>query len=108
MEKSLSENKKYIISKIVADQIGVNSVTILKLFRSKDWKILYVEPYNLDNIFLFYDGEFKKEHYVTSWSGAAYLNEQKSILDWTQTNASGIPLALAKCFSWYATLGLSR
>lgn len=80
-------------------------VDVLQSFKVDAWSIVYVDTHQADAAFLFYAKDPLTERYVTSWSGAAARQEERSIERWTRKNAPGIPLRLARCFAWYVTQG---
>jgi len=95
------------IAPAVANSLGVESVSIIKVFRYQGWSIVYAEPAAADAAFAFYSGPPGSGKAITVWGGAAAYFEEQAINDWTLQNAQGIPKQLAACFSWYVTHGRS-
>ena len=89
----------------IARQLNVDNVNVLSLFENQSWSVVYVETDIADNAFIFYSGDIYTDNFVTLWSGAAEISEEKNIAQWAEDNAKGIPDELARCFAWYTTHG---
>ena len=103
VDRHLLHGEKQKLMPPVARQIGAPHPTILQEFKFEDWSIVYADTGVSDETFIFYHGDPTRTHYVTIWSGAAGLDEESQIREWTVENAPGIPLRLAKCFAWHVT-----
>jgi hypothetical protein len=88
---------------IIAKQLHVKNIDILKSFNMGNWHIFYVDTHESDEVFLFYSNDPLSSQYITLWSGAATSDEEQKIKDWVIKNVPGIPNQLANCFSWYVT-----
>jgi len=69
------------------------------------WQVILIQTGVSDDAFLFFRGNPGKSRPITLWSGAATASEERSIFQWTEKNAPGIPTRLAKCFAWSVTAG---
>jgi hypothetical protein len=103
IDQTLSDARKAEFATPIAAQLGADHVTVNKYMGLKDWSIVYVDAPNGDPPFVFFKGDPSKTHYVTLWSGAAMIDEERSIRQWTLKNAPGIPKQLAACFAWFVT-----
>ena len=81
----------------------VNKDDVLQSFGVGGWRIVYVKTHVSDEVFLFYAGDPEKSRYVSEFSGAAAISEEKEILRGVVKDAPGIPPRLAKCFAWHVT-----
>jgi hypothetical protein len=86
-------------SSAIAKQMNVAAVEILGVMAEGRWKIIHVDPKELDEAFLFYDKDPRIGHYVTLFAGAVKKDEGPKIVSWVQNNARGIPQHLADCFA---------
>lgn len=100
VDRSLSEETKAKLAPEIAKQEGVRSVELSKSFRLDGWVIILVDD-RLE--YLFYSDDPLKSHYVTTWGGIAFREEEHEIKDWTLRNAPGIADKLASCFAWHVT-----
>ena len=105
IDQALSPEAKASLAPTIAKQMQTSNVEVLRSFRGGDWSILYVDPHDSDEAFLFYSGNPQISHFVTLWAGAATTHEQATIRKWVRINAPGIPAPLAACFAWYVTQG---
>lgn len=99
----LTTNKNDKLCSAIASQLNVEDIDILQTFTFKNWSILYVDPHVADMVFLFYNSNPLKKHFVYSWSGAAMSNEELSIQNIVINAISNIPQDLAYCFAWHVT-----
>jgi hypothetical protein len=105
IDQSLTAAAKMALAPTVAHQLHNATVDVLSSFRSGTWTILYINPHDADEAFLFYSGDPLTSRYVSLWAGAAAPNEESIIQKWIQANAPGAPSPLARCFAWYVTKG---
>jgi 2-C-methyl-D-erythritol 4-phosphate cytidylyltransferase len=105
IDSSLSTETKVTLAPVIAKQLQTTTVDVLSSLKSGAWTILYVNPHDADQAFLFYSGDPLTSRYVTLWAGAATRDEESSIRKWVQANAPGAPSPLARCFAWYVTKG---
>jgi hypothetical protein len=103
---TIQEERAYVSAS--AKQLGVASVDLLDAFQFRGWVMLYENTHVSDEVFLFYNKDPRHNHFITSWSGAARLGAEAELEGWINKNAPGIPVGLARCFSWYATYGRDR
>ncbi|GLQ96754.1 hypothetical protein GCM10007863_11740 [Dyella mobilis] len=103
IDRILTPQQKQAWAPVIARQLRVARVDVLQVFRLDHWRIVYVDTHRSDNGFLFYREDPLDSRYIATWAGAAQPGEEASITQWTQTNAPGIPEALAQCFGWYVT-----
>jgi len=96
----LREADRSTLATDIASQIHVDSVSIDQAYRSGDWSIFYVVTNEMDQTFLIYSGEPGKKRYQALWGGAPTDYSDQQVLDWTHTNAKGMPEPLARCLSW--------
>jgi hypothetical protein len=88
--------------------IMVQRNDVLGMFRAGGWYIVHVNNHATDDPYLFYSTDpTRASHYVGAWGGAAAADEGPKIQAWVTKEMSGIPKALAKCFTWYVTKGNS-
>lgn len=108
MIQSLNPMQKKQLEMDISRQESIDKVNILKVFKDKNWLIIYVDPYVSDKIFFFYHEDiYNKKYLIAEWSGGADTTEEDDIQNWVKINAKGIPDKLTKCFSWYAIFGQS-
>ncbi len=93
------------LNNVIAKQLNVDSIEILQSFSFGGWTIFFVNTHVSDEPFLFYSSDPLTNKYVAIWSGAARIDEEQDIYGWAIMNAPGIPIELAKCFSWHVTKG---
>jgi len=107
VDRTLSPQTKAlgpVIVKQVRQKIGPQAgAEILYSFRFQNWRILYVVTGVSDDVYLFYPGDPAQKPFVTTWGGAATVDEEQGIRRWTLKNAPGIPPRLASCFAWHVT-----
>ncbi|HVT98900.1 MAG TPA: hypothetical protein VHE33_15450, partial [Acidobacteriaceae bacterium] len=103
VDRTLSKERAEAFEPSVARQLRAKQVDIMQSFRFRGWSILYVDPHQSEEVFVFYSSNPMRTNYVTLWSGAAREDEQDQIRAWTIKNAPGIPHALANCFAWHVT-----
>lgn len=89
----------------ISRQLNVANANVLSVFKDQAWSVVYVETDVADNAFLFYSGNIYSDDFVTLWSGAAEISDEKNIAKWAEDNVKGIPDELARCFAWYTTHG---
>ncbi|WP_035374425.1 hypothetical protein [Pseudoduganella violaceinigra] len=99
----MAEKKNW--SEAIAKQLGVPSVDVLSTFASRQWRVVYVDTHQADEVFLFYPNVPAEGTYINMWSGAAMRSEGAAMEEWALKNVPGIPKQLASCFAWYATAG---
>lgn len=108
MIKSLSITQKKQLEIDISRQAHIEKTNILKVFKDKDWLIMYADTYVSDETFFFYhEDTYNKKTLITEWSGGAIPAEDDDIQNWVKINAKGISDKLTKCFSWYAIFGRS-
>ncbi len=105
VDRTLSPIQATLLSRAIADDLGVDKVKVLKTFKLEGWSIVSIEAPKADDAFVFYSKEPGTARHVTLWSGAARKDEEAEITRWAQANAPGIPARLAKCFAWHVTNG---
>ena len=105
VDQKISDVRKAELAAPIAAQLNMGEVAILGSMRLKDWSIVYVNPHNADEGFLFFKGSPSTTHYITLRAGAARKDEGKAIDQWVLENAPGIPERLAACFGWSVTGG---
>ena len=103
VKRGLTNNRKHALAPKIATELRVKNVDVLQSFQLGKWNIIYVDTHESDEQFLFYADDPLKERHVTEWSGAAFMNEEQDIKQWTIKNAPGIPSRLATCFAWHVT-----
>jgi len=108
MARPLRTEERRKLAETLARRFQVPQVDILARFASGEWTVLYVDMHESDEVFLFFRNDPLSSEQVTEWSGAARIDEQRSIEEWSIKNAPGIPRRLAKCFAWYATMGRAQ
>ncbi len=101
----LNADYKSSLSSAISRQLGEAKVSILEVFQEGEWSIVYIDPHDADEAFLFFHGNPLTARYVTLWAGAAKADEKTKIREWAQSNALGIPVHLADCFASYVTDG---
>ena len=105
VDRVLTNKRKAVLVPAITKQLHVSSVDILQSFKFGAWTIIYVDTHEADEVYLFYAHNPLTSRYITMWSGAAAINEEQEIKDWTLKNAPGIPPQLANCFAWHVTKG---
>jgi hypothetical protein len=103
VKRSLANNLKHALAPKIAEELHLKNVDVLQSFQCGKWNIIYVDTHVSDEQFLFYAGDPLKEKHITQCSGAAFINEEQEIKQWTIENAPGIPSRLAACFAWHVT-----
>jgi hypothetical protein len=103
VDRTLTEQRKIMLSEGIISQLHAQRLDVLQSFQLGGWTILYVDPHNADEEFLFYKDDPLNSLPVTTWAGAATKHEQERIREWTLKNAPGIPSKLANCFAWHVT-----
>jgi len=103
VNRKLTLERGATLAPIIAKQLGVKKVHVMQSFRFNGWSIYYVDPYQLDVVYVFYAHDPSTSRYVTVWGGAARSDEEQSIKAWVLKNAPGIPDRLASCFAWHVT-----
>jgi|WetSurMetagenome_2_1015567.scaffolds.fasta_scaffold03766_2 hypothetical protein len=103
VDRSISEEQKKQLAPVIAAQLHVEHVEVLESYRYNEWSIIYVETYETENTFVFFNGNPVTQPYVTTWSGVASAKEERKILQWVFKSAPGIPVELARCFAWHVT-----
>jgi hypothetical protein len=103
VKRGLTNTYKRALSPKIAKELHLKSADVLQSFQFGKWNIIYVDTHESDEQFLFYADDPLKAKHVTEWSGAAFINEEREIKDWTIKNAPGIPSKLAACFAWHVT-----
>jgi hypothetical protein len=93
----------------ISPLVHVQAVDVLRVFRTNDWYIVYVNTNVTDESFVFYDkNPVHASAYLTVWAGAAAVDERKEIEKFALESAPGIPKRLAGCFAWYVTQGRTK
>lgn len=103
VDRTISDEQKKQLSPAIAAQLHVEHVEVRECYRYKEWTIIYVETYETENTFLFFNGNPLTEPYITTWSGSAQAKEERKILKSVLKSAPGIPAELARCFAWHVT-----
>jgi hypothetical protein len=106
VDRNLTPQRKASLAPQIANQLQVKAVDILDSFQGQGWTIVYVETHQSDETYVFYSRDPMQSSYVTLWSGAARIDEERTIKAWVVKNAPGIPAKLAGCFAWHVTKGL--
>ncbi len=105
VDRQLNPGEKEKLASAVASSEELAKAEVLESFSFNAWKIVYVNTYESDEAYYFYDrfpdGKSKS---LTIWSGAATVFETSQIEKWILDNAKGIPKELASCFAWHVTL----
>ncbi len=105
MNRSLTNARKAALANAIAKQMQSSSVDVWNSFQYGGWSVLWVDPVDSENTFLFYANDPLTGHPVNTWGGIATRDEERGIRDWTIKNVPGIPPKLASCFAWYVTKG---
>lgn len=88
----------------VGEKIATRPEDVLKVFRERNWHIVYVNTNVSDEPFLFYSSPpHRSTGYIEAWSGAARMSDGPAIRKWVVANVPGIPSKLADCFAWHVT-----
>jgi hypothetical protein len=103
VDRALPSERAKTLGPVIANQLGAKHAKISQSFRFRGWSILYVSTGEADDAYVFYSGDPTQKKYVTLWGGVALDSEEGEIRAWTLKNAPGIPLSLAKCFTWHVT-----
>src|ERR1017187_2701114 len=103
VDRSFTDNSKVALAPVIARQLRAKKVDVLQSFRFDGWTILYVNSYDSDETFLFYQHDPLHTRYITMWGGAAASNEEQSIKNWTLKNAPVSPPKLASCLAGHVT-----
>jgi hypothetical protein len=103
VSRELSDQEGKSLAPVIALQLGYKEVHVLQRFNYETWNIVYVETYQSDEAFLFYDGNPLTHRYITTWGGGASRDEEDSVKRWIIENAHGVPDKLATCFAWHVT-----
>jgi hypothetical protein len=103
IDRGLKSSQKEILKHEIEKQLKRTVYHVLQSFIYGEWSIIYVEPSESDEVFLFYAHNPLTSNYVAMWSGAAMHNEEKAIMYWVLENVPGIPEKLAACFAWHVT-----
>ena len=103
IDRRLTSERKSELARSLAGQLDARTIDVLQSYRSGAWTIVYVDTHEADPAFLFFAGDPLKSHYIALWSGAARLDEEQVILDWTNKNVPRIPAPLAQCFAWHVS-----
>ncbi len=103
VDNGLNKERAVDLAPVIAKQLHVARVEVLKSFRMDNWSIIYVDTHVSDETFLFYARDPLTSQYINEWSGAATRYEGQIIKDWAIKNVPGIPIQLATCFAWYVT-----
>jgi hypothetical protein len=98
VDRRLPEREQSALNIAVSRQLHQPGSTVLRSFRLRRWRILFVQPPQLDPAFLFFRGRPDAASYVTLWAGSAAPGEEREVRAWITRNAQGIPPALAECF----------
>jgi hypothetical protein len=93
VDRGLSNERKAALAPVIAKRLSVSSVNVLQSYQVGGWRILYVDTHQSDEVFLFYSGDPLTSPQVASWSGAAQIDEEQQIKEWTLKNTLGIPLS---------------
>ena len=101
VDRTLTNERKVVLSTEIAKQLHVSNVDVLQSFRSGVWSIIYIDTHEADSAFLFFSSSPLTSRYITLWSGAPSIDEGQKIKEWTLNNAHGIPSRLAECFAWH-------
>jgi len=116
IDQSVSAQEKQAWAPIVVKRLNiilaqlhdtehVSQVDFLKMFRSHDWAILYVEDYVTDETSLVYKGNPASGTYVTMDAGTLFISEEREYERKLLKRAPGIPPDLARCYVWYFAEG---
>ena len=108
VEHVLTNGHKAKLETVIARQLNVPNVEIIRYFGFAHWSVVYIDSRDADETFLFYDAANVRRRYINTWSGATGYDEERDMLDWTLKNVPKIPMHLAECFSWYVTKGRDR
>jgi hypothetical protein len=65
VDSSLSIETKVMLAPVIAEQLQTTTVDVLSSLKSGAWTILYVNPHDADESFLFYSGDPLTSRYVT-------------------------------------------
>lgn len=104
-ESAIAMQLQKKLSSEIGEYIEVSRISVVRLFKKYDWKIIYIEPSHEEPAYLFYKGDPLLSEYVLLWSGVTMhtAEEEAEIKVWLIENAKGIPDDLAACFAWYVT-----
>lgn len=103
IDRSLTIRRKTMLARIIARQMSFSRVNVEQSFRYGGWSIIYFSTPDAESAYLFYSGDPRRVHYVTTWSGVALPEEQEEIRKGVVKDAPGIPSRLASCFAWHVT-----
>jgi hypothetical protein len=65
IDQVLSPEAKANLAPTIAKQMQATNVEVLRSFRGGKWSILYVNPHDSDEAFLFYSDDPQTSHFVT-------------------------------------------
>ncbi|EAU3900493.1 hypothetical protein D9802_24100 [Salmonella enterica] len=101
MSDKLSAAQRDSLQNNIKRQLKTERLNILEFFKEQNSSIVYIETYDADEAFVFYSGDEFKDDFITIWSGAAEISEEKNIEKWVKDHVPYIPDRLARCFAWY-------
>jgi hypothetical protein len=105
VDRTLSNADKLKLASAIKKSEQFEKVDILQLFSYNDWKIIHINTYKSDEIYLFFsnypNGNNKS---LSKWAGAATIFETSKIEKFIIKNTKFIPKELASCFAWHVTL----
>ncbi|KNL75316.1 hypothetical protein AEX03_18825 [Salmonella enterica subsp. enterica serovar Albany] len=101
MSDKLSAAQRDSLQNNIKRQLKTERLNILEFFKEQNSSIVYIETYGADEAFIFYSGDEFKDDFITIWSGAAEISEEKNIEKWVKDHVPYIPDRLARCFAWY-------
>lgn len=81
----------------------ITEVDIDRSFRYGGWTILHTEVHVSEGGYDFYSGDPARTKPVTSFEGAATVDEGPEVEAEILKNAPGIPKKLVQCFAYYVT-----
>jgi hypothetical protein len=103
VNERLSPGEAERFGRVASAQLKMPGSKVSKVLRQGGWQIILAEPQEADPAYIFYAGAVSPKHFRTFWAGAARLDEEGEILDWTKRSAQGIPIHLAECFAFRVT-----
>jgi hypothetical protein len=108
MERNISDEQKATLATAIGKQTGASQVEVRQSFKSGAWSFIGIRAHDADEAYLFYPENPLTTRYVGEWSGAARIDEEAPITNWTLENVPGVPPQLAKCFAWYVITGRNQ
>lgn len=107
MSDKLSAAQRDSLQNNIKRQLKTERLNILEFFKEQNSSIVYIETYGADEAFVFYSGDEFKDDFITIWSGAAEISEEKNIEKWVKDHVPYIPDRLARCSHGTQSIGMT-